>query len=277
MLKSNIHTHTQFCDGKNTMEEMVRCAIDGGFVSLGFSPHASVEDQTDWTMSAEGLPKYFAEIERLQKVYGSEIEILCGIEADTDSGIPDGDFTYVIGGVHRMAVNGRKWTLDYSSANLQECIDVSFGSDPIAMAEFYFDYLANFIIDQPRVDVVAHFDLITKFAEQGLVMDTADPRYVSATLGAIDRITKARPGIIFEVNIGAMYRAGRKEPYPQLFILKHIHACGSPVTITSDAHDTVGLSASLDMAVELCRSAGFESLLRLRQSGWEEVGIRYNS
>ena len=37
---SNLHTHTKFCDGSNTAEELVEEAIDKGFVSLGFSAHA---------------------------------------------------------------------------------------------------------------------------------------------------------------------------------------------------------------------------------------------
>ena len=39
ILNSNAHTHTTFCDGKNTVEEMVQAAIDRNFVSLGFSVH----------------------------------------------------------------------------------------------------------------------------------------------------------------------------------------------------------------------------------------------
>ena len=38
-IRSNVHTHTTFCDGKNSVEEMARAAIDLGFVSLGYSIH----------------------------------------------------------------------------------------------------------------------------------------------------------------------------------------------------------------------------------------------
>jgi len=273
MFNSNIHTHTQFCDGRNTMEEMVQTAIQQGFVSLGFSPHAPIADQPDWTMRRGSLPDYFAEISRLRGLYGEQIELLCGIEVDTDSGVPSADFTYLVGGVHRMEVDGQKWTVDYSAQRLQECIDTAFGGDAVAMSAYYFAYLADFIISQPRVDVVAHFDLITKFAQRGLAIDTANPDYVNAALGAVDRIVSAKSDIIFEVNIGAMHRAGRTQPYPELFILQHIARRGAPVTITTDAHDTAGLSAPLDSAVELCRRAGIKSALRLREGGWEEVGI----
>ena len=40
MIKTSFHTHTTFCDGKNTPEEMVVAAIEKGFVALGFSTHS---------------------------------------------------------------------------------------------------------------------------------------------------------------------------------------------------------------------------------------------
>lgn len=36
MIPSNYHTHTRFCDGKNTPEEIVREAIRLGCPELGF-------------------------------------------------------------------------------------------------------------------------------------------------------------------------------------------------------------------------------------------------
>ena len=38
-LRANAHTHTTFCDGKNSVEEMTLAAIERGFVALGFSMH----------------------------------------------------------------------------------------------------------------------------------------------------------------------------------------------------------------------------------------------
>ena len=40
-LIANYHTHTTFCDGQNTAEEVVLSAIDKGFSSIGFSGHGT--------------------------------------------------------------------------------------------------------------------------------------------------------------------------------------------------------------------------------------------
>ena len=84
MFKSNCHTHTIYCDGKNTAREMVEAAIEKGFVSLGFSGHSPMKDKNDWTMSAEDVSRYAEEINSLKGEYADKIDILCGIELDAD-------------------------------------------------------------------------------------------------------------------------------------------------------------------------------------------------
>ena len=37
---SSAHVHTTFCDGKNTVQEIVQKAYEMGVVSLGISSHA---------------------------------------------------------------------------------------------------------------------------------------------------------------------------------------------------------------------------------------------
>ena len=48
--KQNLHTHSLFCDGKNSLEEMVMEAINQGFTSIGsmlirHSPSMSAESK----------------------------------------------------------------------------------------------------------------------------------------------------------------------------------------------------------------------------------------
>ena len=50
-IKANLHTHTTWCDGKNTAEEMVRSAIESGFDVLGFSGHSYTSFDESYCMS----------------------------------------------------------------------------------------------------------------------------------------------------------------------------------------------------------------------------------
>ena len=75
---SNLHTHTTFCDGKNTPEEMVISAIQKGFYSLGFSAHAYAPYGLEYCMRDE--EGYIKEIARLKEKYKDKIEIYLGAD-----------------------------------------------------------------------------------------------------------------------------------------------------------------------------------------------------
>ena len=40
MFYSNAHTHSTWCDGKDSLEDMAQAAIDLGFTDLGFTCHS---------------------------------------------------------------------------------------------------------------------------------------------------------------------------------------------------------------------------------------------
>ena len=75
MLRGNFHTHTVFCDGANTAQEMADQALALGFTHLGFSGHMDPDIRMD-------LAAYDREIRRLQEVYRGRLEILRGVELD---------------------------------------------------------------------------------------------------------------------------------------------------------------------------------------------------
>ena len=50
----NLHTHSIFCDGKNTLEELIQSAIKKGFSVLGFSSHSIYPFAETWHI----CPKY---------------------------------------------------------------------------------------------------------------------------------------------------------------------------------------------------------------------------
>ena len=80
--RSNLHTHTTFCDGKNTPEEMVEAAISFGLCSLGFSGHASLpfDDCESWCMMGDRLRGYRETVLALKQTYADRLEIALGIE-----------------------------------------------------------------------------------------------------------------------------------------------------------------------------------------------------
>ena len=60
MITQNLHTHSTFDDGQNTMEEMVRAAISAGLTSLGFSIHTPMPYAACWTIPSGRMADYIA-------------------------------------------------------------------------------------------------------------------------------------------------------------------------------------------------------------------------
>lgn len=267
MFKSNCHTHTTYCDGKNTAREMIEAAIEKGFVSLGFSGHSPMKNKNEWTMSKSELQAYREEINELKEEYRGKIDILCGIELDDKhDGVSSDDYEYVIGSVHQFEKDGKAYDVDYSAQMLKQVTDEFFGGSFNEMGKAYFNTLADFVIRE-NVDVVGHIDLITKFNLDTAVFDESDELYRSYALAAVDRILEAKPDILFEVNTGAMYRKGKKTPYPAEFILRHINEKGGRVTLTSDSHCTDSIDFAFDKAIEYIKNCGFDKIYYFTSDG----------
>ena len=260
MIKGNFHTHTLYCDGKDTPEDMVKAAIESGLDILGFSGHSPLGD-ADWCMSEEELTDYKAEILNLKEKYSGEIEILCGLEQDYYSENSTEGFDYIIGSVHALKVSDGLLPLDDSREILENGINKYFGGDALALAECYYETLSD-VVRKTSAQIIGHTDLITKYDEKGTpLFDTNHPRYIEACTKAVKKLSLS--GVLFEVNTGAMARGLRTTPYPHKDILKVIRECGADVIINSDCHDKNFLTYGFEDALTFLKECGFEKVAYL--------------
>lgn len=269
-VRTNLHTHTRFCDGKHTAEEVVLAAIDAQMDLLGFSEHCYTGIEGVFGMKEGQVPLYRAEIGRLQKAYGDRIPILLGIEQDFYAGAPSGAYDYVIGSVHYVRLDGEYCGVDFSAEQTLKTVNEHCGGDIYRYAREYYDCVAR-VADVTKCDIVGHFDLLTKFNECAPMIDESDPRYVGCALEALDALLEK--DVIFEVNTGAISRGYRKTPYPSPLILGRIAEKKGRVTLTSDAHSKDHLLCAFDAALERVRACGLESILTMTPNGWKEQKI----
>ncbi len=268
IMKSNCHTHTSYCDGKNTAEEMILAAVSSGFNALGFSGHIPMNFENEWAMTHEKLEKYYNEITALKEKYKDRIEVLCGIELDADFELKkDYAFDYTISSVHQIHKNGKIYAIDLTAQELKLCADTEYGGNWNKLAEEYFENVADLVIGE-KTDVVGHFDLITKFNKNNCLFDVNDEEYQKSALKSIDRIMDAKPEVVFEVNTGAMYRCGNEAPYPAKFIMERIKERGGRVTVSSDAHCTDAIDFAFDKAEAYCKECGFNEIWHLTGKGF---------
>lgn len=248
LYKENFHTHTTYCDGKNTPSEMIEKAIELGFDALGFSGHAYFDFPCGWCMTKDGTKEYINEINALKKEYADKIKIYCGTESDYFSDINPYDYDYIIGSVHYLKVNDEYLQVDSSAEKQFNAADKYFGGSIYGYAEKYYEFISN-IVDVTKADIIGHFDLVTKFNEGGCLFSTKEKAYRKAMFGAIDKLLPY--GKPFEINTGAIARGKRKTPYPSLEAAEYINSHGGCFVVTSDCHNRDFLDYAYDMVKEM--------------------------
>lgn len=253
MSLQDLHTHTTYCDGKNTPEEMVLAAIKKGMRRIGFSGHGYTFFDTRYCMSEEGVRAYRAEIALLKKKYKGEIDILCGVEQDYYSTAPTDGFDYAIGSVHYVQAGDTYIPIDEHEQDLLSATETYFGGDIYALAEAYFA-VAGDVLAKTNADIIGHFDLLSKFNEGGRLFDEAHPRYVAAYTAAIDKLLPY--GKPFEVNTGAISRGYRTHPYPSDAMLRYIAKQGGSVILNGDSHSQETLCFEFEKWYAKCKRIG---------------------
>lgn len=270
-IKANYHTHTLFCDGTNTAEELIEAAIAKGFDALGFSGHCYTAYDESYCMSLEDTIKYKSEIALLQEKYQGKLNIFCGIEQDFGSDESTCNYDYIIGSVHALFPTAdndsadnfhgydrsKCFYIDWSAEETERTINELCGGDPYSMCEHYFR-MVSMLPEVTGCQIIGHFDLVTKFNEKRPLFDEDHPRYVAAALDAVDKLMEK--DIIFEINTGAMAKGWKTAPYPAPWILKHIAAKGGSVIINSDCHKAEALDFAFDDALALAQSSGVNIL-----------------
>ena len=235
----NLHTHTCYCDGKDTPEELVKRAIELGFTAIGFSGHEYSVHDVDFCMSRENTKKYIEEIQRLKETYKGQITVYMGIERDFFGEIDEVPYDYVIGSLHYVEKDGSLLTVDYTEEIMKENVEKYFGGDYRAYVERYYELIGD-VVSKTKADIVGHFDLITKFNEGNKYFDEEEDWYKDAALKALRKAVVTKP--IFEINTGAMARGYRSKPYPADFLLDEIERLDCSVILSSDCHDKMDLN-----------------------------------
>lgn len=243
MIRTDFHVHTTFCDGKHTPREMVEAAINGGLIAIGFSTHSFTHFDESYCILEEREAEYRAEIRKLAAEFKDKIRILCGIEQDLYAEGDPSAYDYVIGSVHYIKKDGIYYDVDKSPSAFADMCEEGFGGDYYALCEAYYEAVAA-IADVMEPDMIGHFDLVTKFNEDGLFFDESNPRYIEAWQYAMDALLPL--DIPFEVNTGAISRGYRTAPYPSLSQLNYLAENGGSVILSSDAHNKHTLSFAFD-------------------------------
>ena len=261
----NLHTHSVYCDGKDTLEEMIQTCIQKGFTSLGFSGHSYMYFADHISMSLEGTEKYKEEVLMLKEKYKDSLSIFLGLEFEMFSEIDLSGYDYLIGSTHYMNINGEKVGFDRSADEVRRIINTYYGGDGMKYARDFYANLAR-LPEYGDFDIIAHFDLITKHSENENFFDRNSNEYREYAIAAAEALAGKIP--YFEVNTGAMARGYRTTPYPDPFILKELNRLGFKPIISSDCHQRDFVDYGFGQAAQLLKDNGFTEHYILTDKGF---------
>ncbi len=264
----NLHTHSTFCDGKNTPEEVVLSAIEQGFDSIGFSGHGYTPFDLRYCMKdTEG---YRREVNELKEKYKNDIQIYLGVEEDAFNPLNRSDFDYIIGSSHYFCIDGKYHPIDSNYDYFKKCLE-GFEGDIVKLTHQYYTAFCDYILRR-KPDVIGHFDLITKFDELDVSLFLENEEYLSLADYYVGVALKADS--IFEVNTGAISRNVRTSPYPHERLLHIIKKNGGKVMLSADSHQVETLCFGFEEAKKMLIDIGFEHIYTLHNGEFKKELIK---
>ena len=207
-LTADYHTHTYRSDGRQTVEDNVKAAIDKGIKTLAITDHGPFHRRkARCTFDYQLVNKY--ELRRLQQKY-PQIKLLSGIEANLVSLRGDLDITkeqeksfdIIVMGQHRTPHGIKFWD------NISWRLRNFFPSTKKRIEKATKAYLIA--MENHKIDILAHLN-----------------RYIKVNLKPIAEMA-AKKGILIELN-------GKKVNFSDEDI-KTILDAGANFVVSSDAH-----------------------------------------
>ncbi|MDT2612509.1 histidinol-phosphatase [Enterococcus dongliensis] len=272
MFYSNAHTHSTWCDGKDSLEAMAQAAIDLGFTDLGFTSHSPAFFDPS-CLGVQNEVAYQAALHGLKEDLAGRLTISLGLEWDYYSADPINGYDYTIGSVHYFPPRqGIFRSVDESPESLKQTLAEWYQGDTLKMVRDYYDTVVKHI-HQNRSKIVGHFDLITKFNEKYPWLDEDSADYQAIALQALNDVIdsiQTYDGMV-EINTGAISRNWKTTPYPSVFLLKQLKRRNCPIIITSDSHEKTTLTCHFKETKALLQSLGFTETMQLKDGIFQPI------
>ncbi len=261
----NLHSHTEFCDGRASMAEMAKSAYGIGFTTWGTSPHSPICCPSGANMKAEDVESYIAESNHLKKIYDGKMRILTGMEIDfvSDSFGPHIEYfrqlplDYRIGSVHFVRTrDGRPVDVDGPAERFLKYLASEYDNDLRYVAETYF-IMELEMLEAGGFDIIGHLD---KIGDNGSYAcgDLENQKWYEILVEKV--ISKAvEKDIIIEINTKKFETGKRFFPAERWWPL--LKKYGAKIILSTDAHYPDKVAAGYIQALERLKDAEMESLI----------------
>lgn len=268
---TNYHCHTNFCDGKKSIAEVVTEAKSRGMLAIGISSHAPLPFDNKWSMRPGMLDAYLAEISEAKKS-NVGIQIYAGLEVDfiprkISPSMFKHQLDYTVGSVHFV---NDTWEIDNTYDVFMDGLTNLFGGSIRQAIARYYELTREMIATAPP-DIVGHLDKMKMHNRGDRFFLEDEPWYreqVELTLDAI-----AQSGKIVEVNTRGIYQNKTDTTYPSPWVLEAIFKRRIPITLSSDAHHPDDLVNRFPETASLLIGIGFKKIRILLDGQWKDVSF----
>ena len=273
------HTHNFYCDGNNSIEEMVYNAVLLSIKHIGVSSHAPLKIFNKWSISYEQLEKYSEEIDSIKEKYSDKIEVLKSLEIDFIPNITYSfnhfikllNLQYTIGSIHLVLnkSNNRLWFIDGDKKECQNNFKSIFSGNIKEAITSYYSQIREMVRTQ-KPDIIGHLDKV--------VMNTADEFFSETEDWYQEEIEKTLAVIkennsIIEINTRGLYKNKWHTSFPSPNILKMSNKLDIPIVISSDAHSIAELVGAYDIAFEIALKAGYKHQMIFNNNKWIKIKL----
>ncbi len=263
MQNFSYHTHTNFSDGSNTLEEMLEQAVRLGWSEIGISDHLIVHKNIKKGPSAEefcnsshsyiyhddfnkALEKFQRRAEDFRRIAaGFPLKVYLGYEVDyfTYDGWEDEFREFIAKIDHDYLITGNHILLSEDGMMLYDIWRIEKANPPLPEDQIYAYFKR-------------HYETIEKAVRSGLFvflahLDYARKAKVHQKFPLIEERLKvvkalAETGVACEVSTKGLRKIG--DYYPQKIILDELIKQKVPLVISDDAHNVNELGYAFDQA-----------------------------
>ena len=151
----NLHTHTCYCDGLDTPEEMVIEAIKKGYSSIGFSTHSYTPFSPWFKDHGDFTEEYKKDVLNIKEKYKDLLKIYLGLEVEMYANADMSEYDYLIGSLHYMKKGNDYIGFDRTEKDVEDVINNYFYGSGIKYAKEYYKQLA-LLPQYGNFDIIAH-------------------------------------------------------------------------------------------------------------------------
>ena len=255
----NFHSHTQFCDGRASMDMFAREVVAQGFSHYGFSPHSPIPVESPCNMLKINVPVYLDEVARIKEEYkDSATKFYASMEIDylgKDWG-PSHEYfqslplDYRIGSVHFIPSQSDELIdIDGSHENFDKKMHCYFNDDIRYVVETFYKQSID-MVNLGGFDLIGHFDKIGNNASHYCPGIEDEAWYQALVSELIEAIIAKQ--LTVEINTKAWDKHNRFFPHSRYW--KRLVDAQVPIIINSDAHYPHLINANREEAHSLLKS-----------------------